>query len=194
MLDIMGPLNGALLDPARYQLDETLLDGGLIHIRAIQPDDRERLLEHFHSLSEESVYYRFFGLKHSLSDHELTQFTQLDFVTHVGLVATAFSDGLEHFIGVARYIRAPGESHAEVAFAVSDAHQGRGIATLLLNNLAKIARSAGVQIFEASVLSGNSRMVEVFEHSGLPVSRTSDGGTVRVTMRLSPEKSDESSG
>jgi RimJ/RimL family protein N-acetyltransferase len=181
-----------LLDPAHYQVDETLQDGGLIHIRAIQPDDRERLLEHFHSLSEESVYYRFFGLKHSLTDQELTQFTQLDFVKHVGLVATGYADGLERLIGVSRYIRNPDESHAEVAFAVSDADQGRGIATLLLDHLSRIARAAGVEVFEASVLSDNSRMLEVFDHSGLPLSRTTDGGTVRVTMRLNPRKSDNS--
>jgi RimJ/RimL family protein N-acetyltransferase len=181
------------LDPAHYQVDETLLDGGLIHIRAIKPDDRERLLEHFHSLSEESVYYRFFGFKHNLSDQELTQFTQLDFVKHVGLVATGYAGGHERFIGVARYIRNPDESRAEVAFAVSDAHQGRGIATILLNHLGKIAGSTGIEIFEATVLSDNSRMLEVFDHSGLAVSRKNDGGTVRVTMRLNPERPHDSS-
>jgi RimJ/RimL family protein N-acetyltransferase len=174
----------ALLDPANYQVDETLRDGGLTHIRAIRPDDRERLLEHFNSLSEQSVYYRFFGLKHSLSDHELIQLTQLDFVKHVGLVATLHADGHERLIAVARYIRNQDESHAEVAFAVTDAHQGRGIATLLLDHLSRIARAGGVEVFEATVLSDNSRMLEVFDHSGLAISRTSDGGTVRVTMQL----------
>jgi GNAT superfamily N-acetyltransferase len=172
------------LDPANYQVDETLHDGGLIHLRAIRPDDRDRLLEHFNSLSEQSVYYRFFGLKHSLSVNELNQLTQLDFVKHVGLVATLYADGHEHLIAVGRYIRNPDESHAEVAFAVTDAHQGRGIATLLLDHLSRIARAGGVEVFEATVLSDNSRMLEVFDHSGLSISRTSDGGTVRVTMQL----------
>ncbi|HTT75743.1 MAG TPA: GNAT family N-acetyltransferase [Candidatus Binataceae bacterium] len=171
------------MDPAHYQVDETLRDGGLIHIRSIRPNDRERLLEHFKSLSEQSVYYRFFGLKHSLSDKELTQFTQLDFVKHVGLVATAYSDGHEYLIGVARYIR-NNESHAEVAFAVSDAHQGRGIATILLKHLARIAREAAIEVFVATVLAGNSKMLEVFDHSGLAVSRNTAGGEVHVTMRL----------
>jgi RimJ/RimL family protein N-acetyltransferase len=181
------------LDLADYQVDEMLLDGGLIHIRAILPDDRERLLEHFHSLSEESVYYRFFGFKHSLSDQELTQFTQLDFIKHVGLVATGYADGHERLIGVARYIRNPDQTRAEVAFTVTDAHQGRGIATLLLDHLARIARAGGVEVFEATVLSDNSRMLEVFDHSGLPITHTTDGGTVRVAMRLNPEKSGGSS-
>ncbi|HEX4210149.1 MAG TPA: GNAT family N-acetyltransferase, partial [Candidatus Binataceae bacterium] len=142
------------------------------------------LLEHFNSLSERSVYYRFFGLKHSLSDRELTQFTQLDFVNHVGLVATGDVGGREQLIGVARYIRKPGESHAEVAFTVTDAHQGRGIATVLLDHLARIARAGGIEVFEATVLSDNGRMFEVFDHSGLAISRMTDGGTVRVIMHL----------
>jgi GNAT superfamily N-acetyltransferase len=170
--------------PSHYYADETLRDGGLIHIRALAPDDRERLAEHFHSLSEESVYYRFFGLKHGLSAQELTQLTDLDFVNHVGLVATLYQDGHEHFLGVARYIRGSHSKTAEVAFAVTDAHQGRGIATLLLNHLGRIARAAGIESFEAVVLSDNSKMLEVFDHSGFAVSRTTDNGTVRVILRL----------
>ena len=96
------------MDPANYQVDETLHDGGLIHLRAIRPDDGARLLEHFNSLSEQSVYYRFFGLKHSLSASELSHLTQLDFINHVGLVATLYDNGHERLIGVARYIRTPG--------------------------------------------------------------------------------------
>ena len=175
--------NGAN-NPSRYRADETLRDGGLVHVRAIAPDDRDRLASHFHSLSEESVYHRFFGLKHHLSHQELVYLTQLDFVNHVGLVATYYKDGSEQFIGVARYIRSDDPKRAEVAFAVSDAHQGRGVATLLLDHLADIARAAGIEIFEAIVMSDNSKMLEVLDHSGFAVSRKSEIGTVRVTMEL----------
>jgi GNAT superfamily N-acetyltransferase len=183
-------MTGDVNNPSRYAVDETLRDGGLIHLRAIAPDDRERLIEHFQNLSEESVYYRFFGLKHRLSDPELAQLTELDFVNHVGLVATLYRDGGEHFIGVARYIRSNDLKRAEVAFAVTDVHHGRGIATLLLNHLGRIARAAGIEIFEAVVLTDNSKMLEVFDHSGFGVSRTADNGTTRVTMRLEPGQTD----
>ncbi len=58
--------NEVVIDPATYRTEEVLRDGGSIHIRAIRPDDRERLLEHFKSLSEQSIYYRFFGIKRTL--------------------------------------------------------------------------------------------------------------------------------
>jgi RimJ/RimL family protein N-acetyltransferase len=179
-------------NPSRYHADETLRDGGLVHVRAITPDDRDRLAAHFHSLSEESVYHRFFGLKHHLSEQELTYLTRLDFVNHVGLVATLYLDGNEQFIGVARYIRGDDLKRAEVAFAVSDAHQGRGVGTLLLDHLGRIARAAGIEIFEAIVMSDNSKMLEVLDHSGYPLSRKSENGTVRVTMLLEQSQLDNS--
>lgn len=177
-------MNSTVNNPSRYQADDTLKDGGLIHLRAIAPDDRDRLTAHFHSLSEESIYYRFFGLKHRLSDSELAYLTQLDFVNHVGLVATLYQDGSEHFIGVARYIRGSDPKRAEVAFAVADAHQGRGIASLMLDHLAGIARAAGIEAFDAIVLSDNRKMLEVLDHSGYAISHHAENGTIRVTMRL----------
>lgn len=174
-------------DPRNYHADEYLRDGGLIHLRAIRPDDRERLLAHFHGLSQQSIYYRFIGLKHDLSERELNDLTQIDFVNHVALVATLFEEGEERIIGVARYIRDAHPGRAEVAFAILDEYQGRGIATLLLDHLSRIARSAGITQFEATVLGDNRRMLEVFEHSGFAQTRFADGGTIRVTLRLGRE-------
>jgi GNAT superfamily N-acetyltransferase len=182
-------MTGDAEKPSQYTAEESLRDGGMIHLRAIAPDDRARLTEHFHNLSQEAIYYRFFGLKHRLSEQELTQLTNLDFVNHVGLVATLYHHESEHFIGVARYIRNDNPKSAEVAFAVLDAYQGRGIATLLLEHLGRIARAAGVETFEAIVLSGNTKMLEVFDHSGFTVSRRGENGTIRVTMQLKPNQS-----
>jgi GNAT superfamily N-acetyltransferase len=144
--------NEVVIDPASYRTEEVLRDGGSIHIRAVRPDDPERLLQHFKSLSEQSIYYRFFGIKRTLDDAELARFTQLDFANHVGLVATLREDGIERFIGVARYVRLTEPTRAEVAFAVLDNHQGRGIGTVLLEHLRRVAHQSGIKEFEADVL------------------------------------------
>src|SRR6266446_10132891 len=128
----LGVAVEVISDPAAYSVHEVLRDGGSIYIRAIRPDDRERLLTHFRSLSAQSKYYRFFGVKRDLSEAELIRFTELDLVNHVGLVATLRENGDERFIGVGRYVRTEDPTRAEVAFAVIDEHQGRGIGTLLL--------------------------------------------------------------
>jgi acetate---CoA ligase (ADP-forming) len=164
-----------------YSANEVLRDGGSIHIRAIRADDKERLLDHFRHMSQDSIYHRFFGLKHSLTDQELIRFTEIDFVNHVALVATLRAAGDERFIGIGRYVTT-GPTRAEVAFAVLDEHQGRGIGTVLLDHLGRVARAAGITEFQADVLGDNNRMLEVFAKSGFRVNRSTDAGVVHLSF------------
>jgi len=168
-------------DPRSYAVDAVLRDGGSIHIRALRPDDRARLAEHFARLSPQSVYFRFFGAKKRLTDAELDELTRLDFAHAAALVATLGQGDAERIIGVGRWkVAAPGR--AEVAFAVLDEHQGRGIGTLLLEHLAALARERGITEFEADVLGENNRMLEVFAHSGFSVRRVLEGGIIHVSF------------
>src|SRR5262245_58207796 len=173
-------------EPHRYATDALLRDGGSIHIRAIRPDDKQRLLDLFERLSSQSVYFRFFQTKQRLTDAELRYFTELDFTRDAALVATLRVGQEAHIIGVGRYfqIHADGQptTHAEVAFTVADAHQGRGVGTLLLEHLAAIARRQGIDTFEAYVLGENNRMLEVFEASGFTVQRALDTGVFHVSF------------
>ena len=176
-------------DVANYRAEAVLRDGDSIHIRAIRPDDRERLLQHFSELSENSKYHRFFGIKRRLGDDEVERLTRLDFVSHVGLVATLRDGDHERFIGVARYVRGTEPARAEVAFAILDEHQGRGIGTVLLEHLSGIARASGITEFEADVLGDNSRMLDVFAKSGFRVRRVASSGVIHVAF--STEETEE---
>jgi len=169
-------------DPHEYQTDVILRDGGSIHIRAIRPDDKDRLVRHFLRLGQRSVYLRFFGVKKRLTDAELKRLTEPDFANHVGLVATLYDGEEEHIIGVGRYFRYDLPHRAEVAFAVADEHQGRGIGTVLLEQLVPFARAQGITEFEAEVLGENNRMLEVFAKSGFVVRRSAADGVVHVTF------------
>jgi acyl-CoA synthetase (NDP forming)/GNAT superfamily N-acetyltransferase len=181
-------------DARTFAVDRILRDGTSIHVRAIRPDDKARLLDHFARLSAHSVYFRFFRAKKRLTDDELRQFTELDFDQRVGLVATLRRDGDEQIVGVGRYAKletAPGApSRAEVAFAVADAHQGRGVGSILLEHLAAIARTSGVEELEADVLGENNRMLSVFSRSGYTVKRSLEGGVFHLTFPI--EATDES--
>ena len=75
-------------DPRSYFARDVTRDGGVIAIRAIRPDDQERLHDHFKGLSEKSVYFRFMGIRRDLSPQDLKNLTELDFRKHVGLAAT----------------------------------------------------------------------------------------------------------
>ncbi len=170
--------------PREYNVHETLRDGAKIRIRAIRPDDKGRLLEHFHGLSPASVHNRFFAMRRELSDSDLARLTELDFRDHVGLAATFGDAEAERFIGVGRYIRAAEPARAEVAFAVLDEHHGRGVGTLLLEHLAKLARVSGITEFEADVLADNRQMLTVFEQSGFRLRREARLGTVHLVFSI----------
>ncbi len=174
------------VDAAAFSVDRVLRDGGSIHVRAIRPDDKGRLLDHFGRLSARSVYFRFFGVKTRLTDDELRQFTEVDFRDRVALVATLRHGADEEIIGVGRYALAatdPGHPRrAEVAFAVADAHQRRGIGAVLLEHLAEIARAHGVEEFEADVLGENNAMLAVFLRSGYRVTRALEHGEFHLTF------------
>ena len=170
-------------NPSSYQVEETVRDGGAILIRAIRPDDKERLREHARGLSPESAYHRFMVYKRELNEDELRRFTELDFDQHVGIAAILNEEGREHIVGIGRYFRTSKE-RGEAAFSVIDSHQGRGIGTLLLVHLSRIARRKGITEFEADVLGDNVPMLDVVAASGFKVQATHGNGVVHLLMRI----------
>src|SRR5207237_9874865 len=115
-----------------------------------------------------SVYFRFFGAKRRLTDDELDRFTRLDFVERAALVATLRERGEECIIGVGRYATVPGATRsADTAFAVADEHQGRGIGTVLLEHLLRIARLKDITEFQGAVLGWQHSMLEGVDGIGL---------------------------
>jgi RimJ/RimL family protein N-acetyltransferase len=171
------------MDPSNYSIVEPLRDGARLQIRALRPADRDELLGAVGRLSEESIRRRFFAPKRHFSEREIEYFSNVDFVTHVALVAVLDEDGQPTIVGSGRYIvTEPGV--AEVAFIVDDAHQGLGIGGRLMKHLATIARDAGLRELVAEVLPGNAAMLAVFRKSGLEVESKHAGGIVHVTLRL----------
>jgi RimJ/RimL family protein N-acetyltransferase len=168
---------------AEYSSTETLRDGRKVEIRALKPTDEAALLSAIGRTSSQSMYRRFFGVKREFSPKETAFFLNVDFVNHVALIAELDEGSGPVIVGGGRYVVAvPGI--AELAFAVVDAYQGKGLGTALLRHLAKIARKAGLEEFVAEVLSDNVAMLKVFERSGFRVGTTGSRGVVHVTLSL----------
>jgi hypothetical protein len=111
----------ATLDARHYRVPAIARDGSSVWIRAIRPDDHDRLLAHFNALSPQSKIFRFHGMKRSLSEDELTRLTQVDFVRHVALVLTFAETTEAPIVGVGRYIVNDGHpDRAEIGCAVLD--------------------------------------------------------------------------
>ena len=167
--------------PSHWEADVVLADGGTAHVRPIRPADADRLRAFYSRLSDESIYFRFFGPRPRLTDREVEWFTHVDYVNRVALIATIGPD----MVAVIRYDRiAPGE--AEVAFLVEDAHQGRGVASVLLEHLAATARERGIERFVADVLPANMKMMGVLRQAGYTAESSFADGVVRMTLDLTP--------
>ena len=162
-----------------------LRDGSRVRLRAIRPDDKERLSIAFGRLSTRSVYRRFLHPVKALTPGVLRELTELDFHDRVGLVLAVAGEDGERLVAVGRFVRlAPDSERAEFAITVADDHQNRGAGTLLLQRLVEMARADGVREFVAHVLEDNRGMLEVIRRANLPCRQTSEGGVRRVVMSL----------
>lgn len=171
--------------PEYWEADVILRDGATAHLRPISPQDQELLQQMHSSQSQDSIYLRFFSYKPKLSQRELERFTTVDHRDRVCFVLI-LGDKL---IGVGRYDRTSPRA-AEVAFMISDHHQGRGIGSILLEHLAAAARENGINRFTAEVLPENRKMLHVFVEAGYDVSRQFEDGVVVVEFDIDPtEKS-----
>jgi len=169
--------------PSAWAIDAVLADGGTVHIRPIRPDDETAHRAFFARQSEQSVYFRFFGPRSDLTDREVTHFTTVDYHDRMAFVAFL----REEMIAVGRYDRLAHSDEAEVAFAVADEHQGRGLATLLLEYLATYAATQGITRFSADTLIDNRRMLEVFQAAGFRRERRSiEYGVVHLGFDIEP--------
>ena len=141
---------------------------------------RPSLLEFHQRQSSESIYRRYFSPKPSLSEAELEHFTNVDLVDRAALVVERY----DQLIAWASYERWAGRDDADAAFMVDDEHHGKGIATLLLEHLAAIARSNGIARFTAEVLADNRPMLAVFSRAGWPVERHFESGIIDLDFPL----------
>ena len=170
---------------AAEPVDVILRDGSTLRLRPPSGSDAEALLGFFRGLSEDSLYQRFHG--HPSLDLRLVEPSlDPDWAERGSFIGAIAGDGTERIVAVADYVRLRDRAAAEVAFAVADAYQGRGVGTRLLEQLAARAAEQGIERFVAEVMSANTRMMRVFEDAGFEVTRTLEGGETEVTVPIAP--------
>ena len=168
--------------PHDWAADVLGSDGRAVRIRPILPEDAAKIAEFHSTLSERTRYLRYFGSHDVLSDKELRHMTTVDYHDRMAFVAELGAE----IIGVALYERLPNSSFAEVAFTISDQHQGRGLGSIFLEHLAGAAAESGIDHFEAEVLSENRSMIQVFRRAGYEVSRSFDGSSLHLEFAIDP--------
>jgi acetate---CoA ligase (ADP-forming) len=162
--------------------DVVLKDGSTLTLRHATSADAPAVLAFLKELSDRSLYQRFFGAR------------KLSLETARSLIPDEPGRGVsmvgqcgDRIVALAGFYKEHASvPQAEVAFAIADTMQGKGVGTRLLERLAETARRQDIQRFDAYVLGDNTGMLEVFRDSGFTVQQTLESGVFHVTLSLDP--------
>ncbi|MGI9406136.1 MAG: GNAT family N-acetyltransferase [Hyphomicrobiaceae bacterium] len=159
-----------------------LRDGTPVQVRPVESGDQHLLEMGLEHLSEQSRYLRFFRPVHQLSDKELEKFTKVDQTNHIAVGAIDLTHSETYPVGIARCIRLENRpDEAEMAVAVIDSHQGKGLGTILLAAISLAATARDITTLVATVLRENHSMRDLLHELGA----TSDHGEAGVvSMRI----------
>jgi GNAT superfamily N-acetyltransferase len=145
--------------------------------------DEQKLTDLFYSLSNDTIYRRWMTAKKRLPHRDALYYLDVDYQNAMAIVLETHEEGREpEMIGVGRYHVDRATNFAEVAFLIRDAWQGKGLGTLLLQHLIRIARDKGIAGFTASVLATNRGMLHVFHRAGLEMTTRLEDGVYELTM------------
>ena len=161
--------------------DVILRDGATLRLRAPAAEDADALLDFFSGLSQNSLYLRFHGFP-AVGPKLVEPVLEPDWQDRGALLASL--DG--RIVAIANWARLRDPRAAEVAFAVSDGYQGRGVGTRLLEQLAVRAADAGIEEFVAEVLHENTTMLGVFRDAGFITTRAGGGGELEIRFPIAP--------
>lgn len=167
-----------------------LADGTRVLVRPLVPGDRDELVARYGELSSRSRRLRFVSAPLRLTPRMLDHLVDVDYVDRHALVATLVDEPDEPSVGIARYVRsAEDPTAADAAVTVLDAHQGRGIGTLLLGSLVEAAIDNGIEAFTADILWDNAALLDGLRSVGARVVPGEPGlATVRIDLPPVPGK------
>ncbi len=188
---IADPMRALFLPPTYQDSAESgrliLREGSPAFIRLSEPKDLDALRDFFHQLSPESKRRRFF----SRADPAEALLARLCDSTNprsqLTLVVSRTVGGASRIIATGSYAARDGAS-AEVAFAVDDEFQGKGLGGLLLERLALLAARHGFVRFWALTRVENKRMLETFRNSGFPIHSKVEDECVEIDFSVAPSQ------
>jgi acetyltransferase len=177
--------------PRQFVWVEETRDAEPITIRPIRPEDEPLMVRFHESLSEQSVYMRYFhmlGLSQRTAHERLTRICFIDYDREMALVAerTNPETGEREIMGVARLSRlATGfDDEAELSVLVSDRFQRQGIGTLLVSKLLEVARAEGIRRITAEILFENYPMQRISKQLGFRLHRDTEEMVVKADLDL----------
>lgn len=175
--------------PTQYVGRWTMKDGTPVTIRPIRPEDEPLMVKFHETLSEESVYFRYFHLmklSHRITHERLTRICFIDYDREMALVVERHDPQTEtrEILGVGRLSKLHGANTAEFAILVSDRYHCQGIGTELLRRLLEVGRNEQITKITADILADNHGMQRVCTKLGFRVESTSDTTVMKAEIAL----------
>jgi len=170
--------------PERYETEVTFGDVEIL-FRPVKPTDEALQREFFYSLSDETIYQRYFNLLRVLPHEKIQPLVNIDYREEIALVGLIGEPCDEEMIAIGRFKLDPADNLAEPAFVVRDDWQNRGIGTFLMTKLIEIAKEMGIDGFKADVLAENKKMLHVFHKCGYPVQSKLEEDTYFLKVNFS---------
>jgi RimJ/RimL family protein N-acetyltransferase len=164
-----------------------LRDGSQVVIRPIEPDDLDQLRQIWGGMSALSRRRRFLASSNAseVSDAELQYLVDVDHRRHEAMIALD-EDG--RAVGVARYVRVPGDREsAELAVVVVDDWHRRGLATAILDRLTDSARENGIERYTAIVSDDNDVVLDALDRAGATRTESSEEGEIEFVFDVPSE-------
>ncbi len=173
--------------PTQYVSNWTMKDGTPVTIRPIRPEDEPLMVQFHKTLSEQSVYFRYFHLiklQSRVAHERLTRICFIDYDREIALVVEHQNPETQtrKILAVGRLSKIHGTSEAEFAIVVSDRCQCQGIGTELLQRLLQVSRDEQLNKITADILVDNYGMQKVCEKLGFHIERTDDPTVVKAQM------------
>jgi acetyltransferase len=177
--------------PSQYVLHRLLPDGSPVTIRPIRPEDEPLIVSFHRTLSEQSIYFRYFhlmSLSHRIAHERLTRICFTDYDREMALVVDrAEPEGGEHtLLGVGRLSRLHGENAAEFAMLIADPWQRQGLGTTLLELLLEIGREEGLERICAEILPANRAMQRICQTLGFRLRTGPDAVVAEINLMEPP--------
>jgi acyl-CoA hydrolase/GNAT superfamily N-acetyltransferase len=176
--------------PEALETYRTTKTGLEIFLRPVKISDEPLLKEFVHSLSDQSIYRRFFSRRTDMPHEFLQHFVVIDYTEDMAILAVLRHGKKEELVGVGRYFLDKGGRNAELAFVVRDDYQNKGIAGELMRYLTYLGKKQGLFGFTAEVLLENKEMLhlfDMFEKMGFRVERRIEWGTVYLNIAFETE-------
>ena len=169
--------------PEKYLKRVIVRDGREFLLRPIRPEDEPMEAEMFKTLSDQSLYFRFFGYVPKVTHDFLTRMTHIDYDREMAIIAEVEEGGKKHMAGVARIIADAWGETAEFAILVADPWQNLGLGNQMMDYTLEIARDKGFNTIYASVLRSNTNMIRMFKERGFKLG-AEDSGSYSAQLDL----------